>query len=413
MRILYSLLTGLTYFVLHLVALFVPKMKLFVQGLKTVFQTLAEKIKPTDKVIWFHAASLGEYEQGLPVMEKLRQLYPSYKIVLTFFSPSGYEIRKNTPAADVVVYLPMDTIGNAKKFLKLVHPDMAFFIKYEFWPNYLFELQKANVPTYLISGLFRPNQAFFKWYGGFYRKAFKAFNHFFVQYESSKSLIESIGFTNVTVSGDTRYDRVSRILEHDNAVPFIEEFIDRKTTVVFGSSWPKDEEMFSGFINSQADTKFIIAPHTFGESHMESIRQTITKSIVFFTEKESKNLKDYDVLVVNTIGLLGKIYSYADVAYVGGGFGTAGLHNILEPAAFGVPVVIGPNHDKFPEAKQLTQAGGCIVAHDKTETETVLAKLTNDTIYRNETGRNAGNFVSSNRGAVHTIINHIQHDNTL
>lgn len=413
MRVLYSLLTGITYLVLHIVALFVPKMKLFVQGRKTVFQTLAEKIKPNDKVIWFHAASLGEYEQGLPVMEKLRQLYPSYKIVLTFFSPSGYEIRKNSPAADVVVYLPMDTLANAKKFMKLAHPDMAFFIKYEFWPNYLFELQKAHVPTYLISGLFRPNQAFFKWYGGFYRKAFKAFNHFFVQYEISKSLIESLGFTNVTVSGDTRYDRVSRILEQDNTVPFIEEFINGKTAVVFGSSWPKDEEMFSGFINSQPNTKFIIAPHTFGESHMESIRQTITKPVVFFTEKEGENLKEYEVLVINTIGLLGKIYSYADVAYVGGGFGTAGLHNILEPAAFGIPVVIGPNHDKFPEAKQLTHAGGCIVVHDKAETETVLANLANDITYRKETGSNAGNFVAQNRGAINTIINHIQHDGRL
>ena len=196
-------------------------------------------------------------------------------------------------------------------------------------------------------------------------------------------------------------------------MPFIEEFIDGKTTVVFGSSWPKDEEMFSGFINSQAGTKFIIAPHTFGESHMESIRQTINKPVVFFTEKDGKNLKDYDVLVVNTIGLLGKIYSYADVAHVGGGFGTAGLHNILEPAAFGIPVVIGPIHDKFPEAKQLTQAGGCIVVHDKTETETVLAKLINDTNYRNEIGSNSGNFVNRNRGAVHAIINHIQHDGKL
>lgn len=410
MRVVYSLLTGLTYFFLHIVALFVPKMKLFVQGRKTVFNTLAEKIKPTDRVIWFHAASLGEYEQGLPVMEKLRELYPAHKILLTFFSPSGYEIRKNTPAADVVVYLPMDTIGNAKNFLKLAHPEMAFFIKYEFWPNYLFELQKANVPTYLISGLFRPNQAFFKWYGGFYRKAFKAFNHFFVQYESSKSLIESIGFNNVTVSGDTRYDRVSRILEQDNTVPFIEEFIDGKTTIVFGSSWPKDEEMFTDFINNEPNAKFIIAPHTFGESHMESIKQNISKPVVFFTEKEGKNLKEYDVLVVNTIGLLGKIYSYADVAYVGGGFGTAGLHNILEPAAFGVSVVIGPNHDKFPEAKQLTTAGGCIVVHNKTETETVLNSLTNDVSYRRETGNKAGEFVAQNRGAIKTIINHIQHE---
>ncbi|MFP9116516.1 3-deoxy-D-manno-octulosonic acid transferase [Flavobacterium sp. RNTU_13] len=413
MRLLYSLLINTVMPMLHIVALFNKKMKLFVQGRTSVFSTLQEKITPADKVIWFHAASLGEYEQGLPVMEKMRMLYPSHKILVTFFSPSGYEIRKNTSAADVVVYLPMDTLKNAKKFLKLAHPDIAFFIKYEFWPNYLFELKKANVPTYLISGLFRPNQVFFKWYGSLYRKAFKSFNHFFVQYESSKQLISSIGFNNVTVSGDTRYDRVSRILEQDNHLPFIEDFTNGKTTVIFGSSWPKDEEMFMGFINKQPDTKFIIAPHTFGESHMESLRQNITKPIVFFTEKEGKNLKDYDVLVIDTIGLLTKIYSYADVAYVGGGFGTSGLHNILEPAAYGVPVVIGPNHKKFPEAKQLTDAGGCIVVHNQTETEAVLSRLTTEENYRNTTGRNAGDFVQRNRGAVYTILKHIQHEHSL
>ena len=413
MRLLYSLLINTVMPILHIVALFNKKMKLFVQGRTSVFSTLQEKITPTDKVIWFHAASLGEYEQGLPVMEKMRMLYPSHKILVTFFSPSGYEIRKNTTAADVVVYLPMDTLKNVKKFLKLARPEIAFFIKYEFWPNYLFELKNANVPTYLISGLFRPNQVFFKWYGSLYRKAFKSFNHFFVQYESSKQLISSIGFNNVTVSGDTRYDRVSRILEQDNHLPIIEEFKNGKTTVIFGSSWPKDEEMFMGFINKQPDNKFIIAPHTFGESHMQSLRLNITKPVVFFTEKEGKNLKDYDVLVIDTIGLLTKIYSYADVAYVGGGFGTSGLHNILEPAAYGIPVVIGPNHKKFPEAKQLADAGGCIVVHNETEIEAVLTRLTTDENYRNTTGRNAGDFVQRNRGAVHTIIKHIQDEHSL
>lgn len=413
MRLLYSLLINTVMPILHIVALFNKKMKLFVQGRKSVFSTLQEKIRPTDKVIWFHAASLGEYEQGLPVMEKMRMLYPSHKILVTFFSPSGYEVRKNTTAADVVVYLPMDTFTNARKFLKLAHPDIAFFIKYEFWPNYLFELGQANVPTYLISGIFRPNQVFFKWYGSLYRKAFKAFNHFFVQYESSKQLIAPIGFTNVTVSGDTRYDRVSRILEQDNHLAFIEDFTDGKTTVIFGSSWPKDEEMFIGFINNQPNTKFIIAPHTFGESHMESLKQNITKPTMFFTEKEGKNLKEYEVLIIDTIGLLTKIYSYADVAYVGGGFGTSGLHNILEPAAYGVPVVIGPNHEKFPEAKQLSDAQGCIVVHDQTETEAVLSRLTTEEKYRSTVGKNAGDFVKRNRGAVHTIIKHIQDEHSL
>ncbi|TRW26579.1 3-deoxy-D-manno-octulosonic acid transferase [Flavobacterium zepuense] len=407
MFFLYSLLTHIASFVLKIVALFSPKIKLFVHGRKDVFKTLSQKISPADKTIWFHAASLGEYEQGLPIMEKMRQLHPSHKIVLTFFSPSGYEIRKNTKAADVVVYLPLDTLANAKKFMQLVHPSMAFFIKYEFWPNYLNELKKQNTPTYLISGLFRPNQAFFKWYGGFYREAFKAFNHFFVQYESSKQLLATIGFTNVTISGDTRYDRVSEILNRDNSLPFIEEFINGKTTVVLGSSWPKDEALILPFINASTDVKFIIAPHTLGEDHINDIKNSLTKNTVLFSEKEGSNLAEYSVLIVNTIGILGKIYSYADVAYVGGGFGTAGLHNILEPAAFGVPIIIGPNHQKFPEAVALVQMGGVIAVKDKTGMEDALSSLIYNDDYRWETGHTAGTFVSMNRGAVNIIINHI------
>jgi len=412
MLFLYNLLTIIASGIVKIVALFSPKMKLFVQGRKTVFETLAQQIAPGDKTIWFHAASLGEYEQGLPIMEEVRRLYPNHKIVLTFFSPSGYEIRKNTAAADVVVYLPLDTIANSKRFVKLVHPDMAFFIKYEFWPNYLNELKKHNTPTYLISGLFRENQAFFKWYGGFYRNAFKTFSHFFVQYESSKKLLQGIGFNNVTISGDTRYDRVSRILERDNSLPFVEEFINGKTTVVFGSSWPKDENLAFDFINASVDTKFIIAPHTFGESHMKELRDSIRKPLVFFSEKEGKNLTEYDVFIIDTIGILGKIYSYADVAYVGGGFGTSGLHNILEPAAFGVPIIIGPIHQKFPEAVALVQMGGCVVVNNKQEMEDTLSTLIFNEDVRWEKGHIAGTFVSMNRGAVGIIINYIKNEHS-
>jgi len=410
MFFIYSLLTHIARFVLSIIALFNPKIKLFTEGRKNVFATLAQQINPQDKTIWFHAASLGEYEQGLPIIEKVRVLYPSHKIVLTFFSPSGYEVRKNTKAADVIVYLPLDTLANAKKFMQLVHPDMAFFIKYEFWPNYLNELKKANIPTYLISGLFRPNQAFFKWYGGFYREAFKAFSHFFVQYDNSKQLLNKIGFANVTVSGDTRYDRVSEILERNNNLPFIEEFINGKTTVVLGSSWPKDESLIFDFINSAVEVKFIIAPHTLGEEHINEIKKNIHRQTVLFTEKEDKNLAEYDVIIINTIGILGKIYSYADVAYVGGGFGTAGLHNILEPAAFGVPVIIGPNHKKFPEAVALVQMGGAIAVKDKNEMEDALSSLIYNDDYRWEKGHIAGTFVSMNRGAVNIIINHISNE---
>ncbi len=410
MLFVYNLLTTLTFPVLHLVALFSPKMKLFVTGRKDVFDTLSKQIRPSDKTIWFHAASLGEYEQGLPVMEEVRKKFPHHKIVLTFFSPSGYEVRKNTAAADVVVYLPLDTKANARKFISLVHPEMVFFIKYEFWPNYLNELKRKSIKTYLISGLFRPNQAFFKWYGGFYREAFKAFDHFFVQYDGSKKLLGSIGFTNVTVSGDTRYDRVSIILERDNKLPFIEQFINGKTTLVFGSSWPKDESLFTDFINRETDAKFIIAPHTIGESHISDIRNSITRKTVLFTEMEGKDLSQYDVFIVNTIGILGKIYSYADAAYVGGGFGTAGLHNILEPAAFGVPVVIGPNHQKFPEAVALAKVGGCLVVNNQDEMESTLGKLVHDESFRKNAGAIAGSFVSNNRGAIAKIMNYISHE---
>lgn len=408
MFFLYNILTLIAKYALNIVALFSPKIRLFVDGRKTVFTTLQEKIKPGDKTIWFHAASLGEYEQGLPVMEKVRALHPGHKIVVTFFSPSGYEVRKNATTADVIVYLPMDTIANAKKFVQRVNPQMVFFIKYEFWPNYLNELKKTGVPVYLISGLFRESQMFFKWYGGFYRNALKTFQHFFVQYESSKTLLQKIGFANVTISGDTRYDRVSEILERDNNLPFIEEFKNDKVTVVFGSSWPKDEALFADFINASADTKFIIAPHTIGADHIADIKNSLTKKVVLFSEKEGKNLAEYDVLIINTIGILTKIYSYADVAYVGGGFGTAGLHNILEPAAFGVPIVIGPNHQKFPEAVALVNMSGCLAVKDKTEMNDALSSLVHNDDYRWETGHVAGTFVSMNRGAVNIILKNIE-----
>lgn len=407
MFFIYNLLIVIASGILKIAALFSPKLKLFVQGRKTVFESLQQSIRPGDNTIWFHSASLGEYEQGLPVMERIRTEYPQHKIVLTFFSPSGYEIRKNTKAADVVVYLPMDTSANAKKFMQLVHPEMAFFIKYEYWPNYLKELKKVQVPTYLISGIFRKSQVFFKGYGGFYRQALQTFTHFFVQDSNSKELLQSIGHNNVTVSGDTRFDRVSEILQRDNSLPFVEEFINGNITVVFGSSWPKDEAMFTDFINASSGVKFIIAPHTIGADHIAEIRKGINKKNVLFSEKEGKNLADYDVFIIDTIGILGKIYSYADVAYVGGGFGTSGLHNILEPAAFGIPVVIGPNHEKFPEAAAMIHFGGCLEAKGKESLETIFSELAHNDDYRHETGYKAGTFINMNRGAVDVILKNL------
>ena len=413
MLFLYNIITLLANQLLKLVALFSPKMKLFMVGRKSVFQTLADKIKPSDKTIWFHAASLGEYEQGLPVIEAIKQQFTSHKIVVTFFSPSGYEVRKNNTVADVTVYLPLDTISNAKQFISLVHPEMAFFIKYEYWPNYLNELKKQQIKTYLISGILRENQAFFKWYGGFYRNALKTFEFFFVQNESSRNLLQSIGFNNVKVSGDTRFDRVVSILERDNSLDFIEQFKDNKTTIVIGSSWPKDESLLVNYINqSSDDVKFIIAPHNIKSEQIHSLYNQINKTKFKFSDYSIEtlrkpNLENYQVFIIDTIGILTKIYSYADIAYVGGGFGNPGVHNILEPATFGVPVVIGPNYSHFAEATALVNMEGCISIQNQIQLNEAFDLLLHNEDERLEKGHICSTFVQMNKGATQTIINHI------
>ena len=394
--------------IVKLVALFSPKIKLFVEGRKTVFQSLESKISSSDKTIWFHAASLGEYEQGLPVMEKIKNQYQNHKIVVTFFSPSGYEVRKNNSMADACVYLPLDTKSNAQKFLKLVHPDLVFFIKYEYWPNYLNELKKLNIKTYLISGIFRENQAFFKWYGGFYRNALKAFDYFFVQNENSKKLMQSLGFNNVKISGDTRFDRVVSILERDNSLDFMEHFKNNTITIVIGSSWPKDESLLVNFINQTNEkVKFIIAPHNIKADQIQELQNSITKKTVLFSEKENTDLSNYDVLIVDTIGILTKIYSYADIAYVGGGFGNPGVHNILEPAIFGIPIVVGPNYNHFAEATALVHQEGCISINTQTELNETLNNLISNEDIRHEKGHICETFVQLNKGATSRILNHI------
>ena len=415
MLFLYNIITLLAAQLLKLVAIFSPKMKLFVDGRKSVFQTLANKIQSSDKTIWFHAASLGEYEQGLPVIEAIKQQFPNHKIVVTFFSPSGYEVRKNNTVADVTVYLPLDTISNAKKFISLVHPEMAFFIKYEYWPNYLNELKKQQIKTYLISGILRENQAFFKWYGGFYRNALQTFDYFFVQNESSKTLLQSIGFNNVKVSGDTRFDRVVSILERDNSLDFIEQFKNNKTTIVIGSSWPKDESLLVNYINqSSDDVKFIIAPHNIKQEQISILKNQIQKKTISYSEKDEMlkqvqrdKLEDFQVFIIDTIGILTKIYSYADIAYVGGGFGNPGVHNILEPATFGVPVVIGPNYSHFAEATALVNMEGCISIQNQTQLNEAFDLLLHNEDERLEKGHICSTFVQMNKGATQTIINHI------
>ncbi|MGL2994318.1 3-deoxy-D-manno-octulosonic acid transferase [Flavobacterium sp. TSSA_36] len=409
MFFLYNCLVLIAGVLLKILALFSSKMALFVKGRKDVFKTLEEKIQASDKTIWFHAASLGEYEQGLPVIEKIKEKFPFHKIIVTFFSPSGYEVRKNNTVADCTVYLPLDTQKNAKQFIELTHPELVFFIKYEYWPNYLNELKKRNIKTYLISGILRENQAFFKWYGSFYRKALDAFDFFFVQNESSKQLLQSLGHQNVLVSGDTRFDRVSTILEKDNTLDFIAEFKNNKTTVVIGSSWPKDEEIITQYINeySNENVKFIIAPHNIKAEQIAKLREQITKPTVLFSEKENQSLSDQQVFIIDTIGILTKIYSYADIAYVGGGFGNPGVHNILEPATFGIPIVIGPNYSHFAEATALVKLEGCISIKNKAELSLIFNELLNNTHIRKEKGEICSGFVQNNKGATQSIVNHI------
>ena len=408
MLFLYNLLLLFASQIVKLLALFSPKIKLFVDGRKTVFSKLANKINPEDETIWFHAASLGEFEQGLPVMEKIKVQFPNHKIIVTFFSPSGYEVRKNNTIADATVYLRLDTKSNAKKFLELVHPDLVFFIKYEYWPNYLNELRKLNIKTYLISGIFRENQAFFKWYGGFYRNALKTFEYFFVQNESSKKLLQSLGFNNVKISGDTRFDRVVSILERDNSLDFIKQFKNNTTTIVIGSSWPKDESLLVNYINQTNEkVKFVIAPHNIKAEQIQELKNSISKKVLLFSEKENRDLSTYDVLIIDTIGILTKIYSYADIAYVGGGFGNPGVHNILEPATFGIPIIVGPNFSHFAEVVALVHQEGCISISNQNELNDAFSNLISNEDIRHEKGHICSTFVQMNKGATDVILKHI------
>lgn len=407
MKFLYQLGINLAAFLLPVSRFFSPKMKLFVDGRKQSFAILENQIDKNQEYIWFHVASLGEYEQGLPVMEEIKAKYPEYKLLLTFFSPSGFEIRKNNKIADCTIYLPLDTKQNVKKFLDIVQPKMVFFIKYEFWPNYLFELKNRNIPTYLISGIFRKNQLFFKWYGGFYRKALQSFNHFFVQNDASAQLLKSIDFNNATVNGDTRFDRVAQIVERAQPLDFIAEFKNNTTTIVIGSSWIDDETIYLLYLNNSKDIKFIIAPHNIKEEEITRLISKIDKKTVRFSNYKTEYLKDADVFIIDTIGILTQIYAYADIAYVGGAFKT-GLHNILEPATYGTPVVIGPKYSKFQEAKDLVALGSCLVVNNTEELSATFNRLIEDVAYRNELGTKNREFVLKNKNATKIVMEFIE-----
>lgn len=408
MNFLYNILVAFAAFLLPFIAVFNKKITLFVLGRKDVFKKLSI-LKKTNTVIWIHAASLGEFEQARPIIEQLKKKNTTAKIVLTFFSPSGYEVQKNYALADIVCYLPLDSKKNAKKFLEALNPSLAIFVKYEFWPNLLNELKEQEIKTLLVSGILRKNQIFFKFYGGFMRRSLKAFNHFFVQNQYSKTLLESLHFNNVTVVGDTRFDRVSEILQQDNQLDFITEFKNNQYTIVAGSTWKEDETLFINYINNNAsdNEKFIIAPHTINENAILELQKDITKKCVLYSEKEHKKLSEYQVFIVDTIGLLTKIYSEADVAYVGGGLAT-GLHNTLEPATFGVPIVIGGNkYHKFKEAVDLIALKGCIAIKNETEFSTTFTALYKDVDYRKATGNINKNYIEENVGATQLIMNYL------
>jgi len=398
------------HFILKCIAPFNEKIKKGVIGRSSTFHLLEGKLKATDKTLWFHCASLGEYEQGLPVFKALRNYYQSHKIVLTFFSPSGYEIRKNSPIADVVTYLPIDNKSNAKRFLNIVNPELIVFVKYDIWPNFLNEAKKRNLRSILISASFRKNQPYFKFYGSTLRKALFSFEHIFTQNESSIKLLQSINYNKVTLSGDTRFDRVSDQLLQNNSLDFIETFKQNNICVVAGSTWPDDEDLLINYINSESSktTKFIIAPHNIKTNQIANLQEKLKTSTVLFSEKEGKDLSKIQVFIIDTIGLLSKIYSYANIAYVGGAYGTTGLHNTLEPAVFGVPIIIGKNHSKFPEANAMIENYGMFDISNQQEFNTILKELILNDDKRIEAGNKNSEYIQQNKGAVSIILNYLK-----
>jgi len=383
------------------------------RGEREAVRILKEKVDPEAKYVWFHAASLGEFEQGRPLMEQLRKDHPEYKILLTFFSPSGYEVRKNYEGADIITYLPLDTITNARRFLRAIHPVMAFFIKYEFWYNYLHILKYRHVPVYSVSSIFRPDQVFFKWYGRQYGRVLNCFTHFFVQNEISKELLAKIGINNVTIVGDTRFDRVLQIKEASKQLPIVETFKQDAKVFVAGSSWPPDEEIFIKFFNEHKDWKLIIAPHVIGEDHLKQIEKLLEgRKVARYTSLENldnlerlDSLEKTDALIIDCFGLLSSIYHYGDVAYVGGGFGV-GIHNLLEAAVWDVPVFFGPNNQRFQEAQGLKQSGGFEIKNYE-DFERQMNRFIADKAYLKAQGQLAGQYVKGKAGATWQILSSV------
>lgn len=406
---MYHIIMYLIQFGIMIASLFNEKVRKMWRGEREAVKVLKAKVDPTAQYVWFHSASLGEFEQGRPLMEQLRKDHPEYKILLTFYSPSGYEVRKNYAGADIICYMPVDTVTNARRFLRAVRPVMAFFIKYEFWYNHLHILKHRGVPTYSVSSIFRPDQVFFKWYGREYGHVLKCFTHFYVQNEESRQLLAKIGITNSTVTGDTRFDRVLQIKDAAKQLPLVEAFVGKQSSdaqqkvFVAGSSWLPDEQIFMKYFNEHTDWKLIVAPHVIGEDHLKQIAALTDRKMVRYTQATQENVVDADILIVDCFGLLSSIYHYADIAYVGGGFGV-GIHNVLEAAVWNIPVIFGPNNKRFQEAQELMAAGGGFEITDDASFQQLMDCMDSDSSQLHAASKAAGNYVASGAGATRRVL---------
>lgn len=383
-----------------------PKAGKLTKGQKEIFPYLEKTLDKNGGYIWIHASSLGEFEQGRPLIETIRRTYPERKILLTFFSPSGYEVRKNYNQVDAVCYLPFDLPGNVRRFLDLVKPQSAIFIKYEFWANYLTELKKRGIPTYIISAIFRPKQIFFRFYGGYFRKMLHCFTRLYVQDENSRKLLDSIGVRNVSVVGDTRFDRVVEISNSTDPNPLLEKFVGEKFVWVGGSTWPKDEEIILDYFNRHPEQKLILAPHEIHEEHLQSIIARLKRPYLRYTQATEANIADADCLIIDCFGLLSSLYRYGKLAYIGGGFGV-GIHNIVEAAVYSIPVIFGPNYHRFKEAINLIDNGGAFPIHDAASFESTIENFISNREALEQAGKSAGDYIKSHSGATAVIFKEI------
>ena len=408
---MYTLCIYIYSFVVRMAAIFGhTKAKRLVEGQKQVWTQIQTRLQPNERRIWIHCASLGEFEQGLPLMEDIRARYPQYRILVTFFSPSGYELKKDYSGADYVFYIPFDTRRNAGRFVRLVNPEIVYFIKYEFWYHYLKTVKQRETPLYLVSAIFRPGQVFFKWYGGWYRRFLSAFTHFFVQNEQSKDLLAGIGYSNVTVTGDTRFDRVCRIFDNARQIPEVEQFVNGHPCMVAGSTWSSDEEMLTWYINREnRPIQWIVAPHELHDSQINHLMESINIKSVRFSQLQGKNPADYQLLVIDNFGMLSSLYRYATVAYIGGGLDeNNGIHNALEAAVYGIPVIFGHVYDEYQEAVDLVALGGAIPVNNYTEFAQQLNSLLDNTDKAKQVGDIAGAFVASGRGATAKVLEEVK-----